>query len=49
MIGALRVNDFVIYDIASVSEIASCNKMDKPLVVYRFLRNVSKSIAMLRT
>ena len=28
------------YDIASGSEITPCNKIDKPLVVYRFTGNV---------
>ena len=37
------------YDVASGSEITSCNKIDKPLVVYRFTENVMTSIATLRT
>ena len=37
------------YDVASGSEITSCNKIDKPLVVYRFTGNVMTSITMLRT
>ena len=32
------------YDIASGSEITSCIKMDKPLVVYRLLGNVMKRL-----
>ena len=37
------------YDVASVSEITPCNKIDKLLVVYRFLGNVMTSIKNLRT
>ena len=37
------------YDVASGSEITPCNKIDKPLVVYRFTRNVMTSIITLRT
>ena len=37
------------YDVASGSEITPCNKIDKPLVVYRFTGNVMTSIATLRT
>ena len=37
------------YDVASGSEITPCNKIDKPLVVYRFSGNVMKSITALRT
>ena len=37
------------YDIASVNEITSCNNIDKPLVVYRFLGNVMTFIATLHT
>ena len=37
------------YDVASGSEITPCNKIDKPLVVYRFTGNVMKSITTLRT
>ena len=37
------------YDVASESEITPCNKIDKPLVVYRFTGNVMTSITMLRT
>ena len=31
------------------SEITSCNKIDKPVVVYRFTGNVMTSITTLRT
>ena len=37
------------YDVASGSEITPCNKIDKPLVVYRFTGNVMTSIITLRT
>ena len=37
------------YDVASGSEVTPCNKIDKPLVVYRFTGNVMTSIATLRT
>ena len=37
------------YDIASGSEITPCNKIDKPLVVYRFSGNIMKSITTLLT
>ena len=37
------------YDVASGSEITPCNKIDKPLVVYRFTGNVITSITTLRT
>ena len=37
------------YDVASGSEITPCNKMDKPLVVYRFTGNVITSITTIRT
>ena len=36
------------YDVASGSEITPCNKIDKPLVVYRFTGNVMTSITTLR-
>ena len=32
------------YDVASGSEITPCNKIDKPLVVFRFTGNVMTSI-----
>ena len=37
------------HDVASVSEITPCNKIDKPQVVYRFSGNVMTSITKLRT
>ena len=37
------------YDVTSASEITPCNKIDKPLVVYRFTGNVMTSITTLRT
>ena len=37
------------YEVASGSEVTPCNKIDKPLVVYRFTGNVMTSITMLRT
>ena len=37
------------YDVASGSKITSCNKICKPLVVYRFSGNVMTSITTLRT
>ena len=37
------------YDVASGSEIKSCDKIDKPLVVYRFSGNVTTSITILGT
>ena len=37
------------YDVASGSEITPYNKIDKPLVVYRFSGNVMTSITTLRT
>ena len=37
------------YDVASESERTPCNKIDKPLVVYRFTGNVMASITTLRT
>ena len=36
------------YDVASGSEITPCNKICKPLVVYRFSGNVMTSITTLR-
>ena len=33
------------YDVGSGSEITQCNKIDKPLVVYKFSGNVMTSIA----
>ena len=40
---------FLSYDIASGSEITPCNKICKPLVVYRFTGNVMTSITTLHT
>ena len=37
------------YDVASGSEITPCNKICKPLVVYRFSGNVMTSITSLRS
>ena len=37
------------YDVTSESEITQCNKICKPLVVYRFSGNVMTSITTLRT
>ena len=37
------------YDVASGSEMTPCNKICKPLVVYRFSGNVMTSITTLRT
>ena len=37
------------YDVASRSEITPCNKICKPLVVYRFTGNVMTSITTLHT
>ena len=42
-------NPSLSYDVASGSDITPCNKIDKPLVVYRFTGNVLTSIATLRT
>ena len=36
------------YDVASESEITPCNKIDKPLVVYRFKGNIMTFITRLR-
>ena len=41
--------DYLSYDVASGSEITPCNKICKPLVVYRFTGNVMTSITTLRT
>ena len=40
---------FLSYDVASGSEITPCNKIDKPLVIYIFLRNLMTPITTLRT
>ena len=39
----------LLYDIASGNEITPCNRIDKPLVVYRFTGNVMRSITTLHT
>ena len=46
---ATQHKPYLSYDIASGSEITPCNKIDKPLVVYRFTGNVMTSITTLRT
>ena len=43
-----RVYTMLSYDVASGSEITPCNKICKPLVVYRFTGNVMTSITTLR-
>ena len=40
--------DTLSYDVASGSEITPYNKIDKPLVVYRFTGNVIRSITTMR-
>ena len=40
---------YLSYDVASGSEKTPCNKIDKPLVVYRFTGNVMTSITTLRS
>ena len=37
------------YDVASMAEITPCNKLDKPLVIYRCLGNVMTPITTLLT
>ena len=37
------------YDVASGSEITPCNKIDRPVVVYRITGNVMTSVTTLRT
>ena len=44
IISDVRLNRYLSYDVASVSEIMPFNKIDKPLVVYRFTGNVMMSI-----
>ena len=44
----LTLNKYLSYDVASGSEITPCNKICKPLVVYRFTGNVTTSITTLR-
>ena len=41
--------DYLSYNVASGSEITPCNKICKPLVVYRNSGNVMTSITTLRT
>ena len=36
-------------DVASGSQITPCNKIDKPLVVYRFLGNLDNNVAYIVT
>ena len=42
-----RIKISLSYDVASGSEITPCNKICKPLVVYRFSGNVMTSITTL--
>ena len=44
-----RQYEYLSHDVASGSEITPCNKICKPLVVYRFTGNVMTSITTLRT
>ena len=43
------INNNLSYDVASGSEITPCNKIDKPLVVYKFTGNVMTPITMMST
>ena len=43
------VQQFLSYDVAAGSEIRPCNKIDKPLVVYRYSGNVMTSTTKLRS
>ena len=43
-----NLNSILSHDVASVSDITLCNKICKPLVVYRFTGNVLTSIITLR-
>ena len=45
---ALIIYCILSYDVASGSEITPCNKICKPLVVYRFMGKVMTSITTLR-
>ena len=45
---AICKNDFN-HEFESESEITPCNKINKPVLVYRFTGNVMKSIKTLRT
>ena len=40
---------YLSFDVTSTREITPCNKIDEPIVVYRFVGNVMMSIAMLCT
>ena len=40
---------FLSYDVAPGSEITPCNKIDKPIVIYRFTGNVMTSITTFHT
>ena len=40
---------YLSYDVASRSEITPCNKIDKPLVDYRFTGNIMTSITAMRS
>ena len=40
---------FLSYDVAPGSEITPCNKIDKPIVIYRFMGNVMTSITTFHT
>ena len=42
------LNLYLSYDVASGSEITPCNKIDKPLVIYRFMGNLMTSLTTLR-
>ena len=47
---AAQMFDYVLsHDVASGSDVTLCNKIDKPLVVYRFTGNDMTSITTLRT
>ena len=48
LMGRKESNQSKSCDVASESEIKPCNKIDKPLVVYRFMGNVMTYITMLR-
>ena len=49
MLEGLGYDEDLSHDVASGSEITPCNKICKPLVVYRFSGNVMTSITTLRT
>ena len=44
----LMCENILSHDVASGSEITPCNKIDKPLMVYRFTGNIMTSITTLR-